>query len=229
MGYIYLRSNKLNGKQYVGQVEEKQFNIRQSKWNNLNQPYAGPAINRARAKYGLDAFSFEILKECEDEELDQLEIYYIKELNTKAPNGYNLTDGGGGCRGYVLSEEAKRKISEKNKGRKHSEEWKRKHSEDLKGRHPSEETKQKIREGQKNKKPMSEEARRKMSEERKGIPNIKLSKPLLQIDKNTNEIIAEFPSVMEAERQLGLRSRHISACCRGERKSAYGYIWRYKI
>lgn len=55
------------------------------------------------------------------------------------------------------------------------------------------------------------------------------SKPVLQIDKNTNEVIAEFPSAAEAGRQLGFqRNSHISECCRGKYKTAYGYFWRYK-
>ena len=113
MGYIYLRTNTVNGKQYVGQSTTRRFKKRQKEWNNLNIPYAGVVINNARAKYGLDAFDFEILKECEDEELDQWETYYIKELNTKAPYGYNMTDGGEGMNGYSPSEETRKKMSER--------------------------------------------------------------------------------------------------------------------
>ena len=54
-----------------------------------------------------------------------------------------------------------------------------------------------------------------------------LSKTVLQIDKNTNEVIAEFPSTMEIKRQLGFAFTNISACCLGKRKTAYGYKWRY--
>lgn len=74
----------------------------------------------------------------------------------------------------------------------------------------------------------------------KGLINhSKTSKPVLQIDKNTNEVIAEFPSIMEVQRQLGFANTHISDCCKGgyfykERNKwvnvsqAYGYIWKYK-
>ena len=117
MGYIYVRTNKINSKKYVGQA--KDLEVRQNRWDNLNQSYAGNAINNARKKYGIDAFDFEILKECEDEELNKWEMYYIKELNTKVPNGYNMTDGGGGICGYSCphTEEWKRKIGEKHKGK----------------------------------------------------------------------------------------------------------------
>ena len=73
----------------------------------------------------------------------------------------------------------------------------------------------------------SEEHKKKLS---KALTNRSdKSKPVLQIDKNTNEIIAEFPSAAEAGRQLGFQTNgHISECCKGKYKQAYGYIWRYK-
>ena len=232
MGVIYVRPNLINGKKYVGQATD--LKKRQNDWKCLTQPYAGAAINNARAKYSIDNFGFEILKECKDEELDYWEKYYIKELNTKAPYGYNLTDGGDGLKGYSPSEETRKKLSEYHKCKHLSEETKRKISEGKKGRHLSEEWKRKIGEGNKGKKPWckgkhhSEETKKKMSDAQKGIPNIKLSKPVLQIDMITNEIIAEFPSTREVERQLGFYNTYISACCNGKRKSAYGYKWQYK-
>lgn len=46
--------------------------------------------------YGFENFTFEILKECKEEDLDNFEIYYIEQYNTLWPNGYNLTRGGSG-------------------------------------------------------------------------------------------------------------------------------------
>lgn len=289
MGYIYLRTNTVNGKKYVGQVITRRFKARQYKWACLSQPYSGEVINRARAKYGIDAFDFDILKECNDDELDYWEMYYIKELNTKVPYGYNMTDGGGGTSGYIviLTEEQKKKISEANKGKtpwnkgktniyseetrkkiskakkgkklpprseeyrkkqserqkgikpsekclirmieahkgkKLSEEHKKKISEALKGRKPSEKCRLKSIEIKKGKK-LSEEHKKKLSESHL---NGKCSKIVLQIDKETNEIIAEFPSVSEVKRMFNFNHGHIASCCRGIRKQAYGFIWRYK-
>ena len=55
----------------------------------------------------------------------------------------------------------------------------------------------------------------------------KLSKTVLQIDKNTGEVIREFPSIMEVHRQLGFSQGHISQCCNGKRKTCGGFKWRY--
>lgn len=63
----------------------------------------------------------------------------------------------------------------------------------------------------------------------KGLINhSKKSKPVLQIDKNTNEVIAVFPSIREVERQLGFANQHISSCCNGKFKQVYGYKWSFK-
>lgn len=38
-----------------------------------------------------------------------------------------------------------------------------------------------------------------------------------------------YPSVMEVTRQLGFNFRHISACCIGKQKTAYGFTWQYVV
>ena len=53
-----------------------------------------------------------------------------------------------------------------------------------------------------------------------------LSKQVQMFDK-TSELIATFPSTMEAERITGIYQSSISQCCNGKLKSAGGYIWRY--
>lgn len=59
-----------------------------------------------------------------------------------------------------------------------------------------------------------------------------LPMPCCMIDKNTNEVIREFPSRSEAARYLGLRDKkasiHIGQVCAGKRKTAYGYKWTNK-
>ena len=90
----------------------------------------------------------------------------------------------------------------------------------------SEETKKKISESMTGEKhPMfgkhfSEEHNNKISQS-KGVNGI------LQFSKD-GELIAEYSSIHEAERNTGCNNCNICKCCRGERKSAGGYIWRYK-
>lgn len=67
-------------------------------------------------------------------------------------------------------------------------------------------------------------------EHKLGTFNNWCSKPVLMIDKNTNEVIAEYPSCSEAGRQTKINSTHIASCCRGDkyRKSIGGFKWKYK-
>lgn len=41
------------------------------------------------------------------------------------------------------------------------------------------------------------------------------------------ELSKEFSNMMEAERQTGISNSNISECCRGKRKTAGGYHWKY--
>lgn len=58
------------------------------------------------------------------------------------------------------------------------------------------------------------------------LTNGKLSKIVLQFSK-TRELIKEWSSAKEAERN-GFNQGAVSACCRGERQTHKGYIWKYK-
>ena len=72
----------------------------------------------------------------------------------------------------------------------------------------------------------SEDTKRKMSEAHKEKIYAN-TKPILQFSKD-GEFIAEYPSIREASRQTGCNNSHIGSCCKGERKSTGGYIWKYK-
>jgi len=40
-------------------------------------------------------------------------------------------------------------------------------------------------------------------------------------------LVGLYPSVSEAKRRTGYDQAYVSACCRGEHKTAYGYLWSY--
>lgn len=56
----------------------------------------------------------------------------------------------------------------------------------------------------------------------------KCSKAVLQIDKEKDVIISEYPSTQEAARKLKICQSNISACCKGKRETAGGFKWSYK-
>lgn len=57
---------------------------------------------------------------------------------------------------------------------------------------------------------------------------IQYNKIVLQINKNTKEIINEFDSIGKAAMEVNGDIGNISRVCNGKRKSAYGYIWKFK-
>jgi len=64
------------------------------------------------------------------------------------------------------------------------------------------------------------------SDRKNGINN-KVNKAVLQFTRK-DKFIAEFHSSMEAQRQTGIYSSNIGHTCRNERKTAGGFIWRFK-
>lgn len=52
--------------------------------------------------------------------------------------------------------------------------------------------------------------------------------PVYQIDKNTNKIISEYGSMIEAAKQTGCNISKISMVCSGKRLTTGGYKWKYK-
>lgn len=88
-GVIYLITNKINGKKYVGQtIQNPKRRFRRHKYN-----YDNTAIGNAFDKYGEENFELEILEECESDNLNDREKYWINYYNAYE-EGYNLSIGG---------------------------------------------------------------------------------------------------------------------------------------
>ena len=52
-------------------------------------------------------------------------------------------------------------------------------------------------------------------------------KRVYMLDKNTLEVIKIFDSIMDASRELKINNSNISMVCKGKRKWAGGYGWKY--
>lgn len=172
MGCVYLVTNLINGKQYVGKTAHSLEARRKCHFEERND---NTPFHNALKKYGFENFEWlTLFNGCDENFLFEEEMEFIKEHNTKVPNGYNLTDGGEGSCGYKHSKETRRKMSEARKGKKFTEETRRKMSVSRKCRPaPSKETRGKLSEalkGNKNCKGVfpSEETRKKISETKKG-------------------------------------------------------------
>ena len=110
-GRIYVVTNTVNGKQYVGQTITKH-----------SRHGHGHAVRRAYKKYGFNKFEYLSIIEGELDQrtLDLFEKFWIKIFDSMVPNGYNLESGG--RRGKIV-------YHSPNKGKQASIETKKKMSE----------------------------------------------------------------------------------------------------
>ena len=119
MGEIYKITNLINGKCYVGKTKHQSV----IRWrDHINGYHPSSLIHKAIKKYGIEHFSFDVIESNVSETLlNELEKHYIAKFSSKTPNGYNLTNGGDGGIGLIVTEETKRKQSEVRKGKPWSE------------------------------------------------------------------------------------------------------------
>ncbi len=172
---IYIITNTLNGKQYVGQSTgiRKRF-TRHKRAARTKMVRESFYLHSSIAKHGVENFKFEILLYADDRDyLNLMEQRCIAGYNTLAPAGYNLDTGGGVSR--TVTEATKEKMRNRvawNKGVPATEESKRKQSAAMMGK-PS---------PQKGK-PQSEEAKRKQSAAMKGRTAWNKGKPMAEAQR----------------------------------------------
>ena len=182
---IYLVTNRINGKIYVGQTTHS-IKVR---WkyhiSRAIRSTAKMVLYDAIRKYGPESFTIEEIDQAKShEELNKLEIYYIKRLNaTVSGVGYNISEGGNSAitevtkakisatlMGRSLPQSQKDAISLAMKGRTFfSEEHRHKISKALEGRPLSVNARNKISNTQKGRF-LTPEQRAKISAKVKGIP-----------------------------------------------------------
>jgi len=207
MGYIYSITNKINFKRYIGQTLNKNVHDR---WKqHFKKESNCRYLKYALLKYGKDSFHFEIVFTCENKDLDYYEKYYMEKFNTLVPYGYNLREAG-------------------NHGN-HNEETKNKIKNSLKEYYARLSPEEKKVYSERNKGSKNHNFGKKMPEEQKlrMIKNIKTKKPV-ECYNSQNELITTYESASAAARSFGAKnSSHISHCCLGYCKTAYGFYWKF--
>lgn len=214
---IYLITNKINNKRYVG----KSININKRIGEHFREAGYERNINKPLykdiKKYGRENFDVEVLEECNEEDLVDREQYYYEKLKPE----YNIVSPN---KNYY-PDEVKEKIGISSRER-------------LLNNNPMDN--RIIRE--KHLKVMqSREFREKMSSivndpnvKRKMIKNQPNRKPILMLNKETLEIEKEFVSIRRAVdwlRKNGYEKadrKSVSQCCKETHRYCYNHKWRYK-
>ncbi len=218
--HVYIITNKLNGKRYIGQTKSLNNRMRGHTTSSKSN-YLYNSIN----KYGKHNFELDCIS-CKDENLDVLETCLIKFYNSLNKEfGYNIESGGN--KNKIVSNETRLKISKANIGKtagdknfffgkygilhprfgaknsiENIEKLRKFNIEFQKGKIHSEETKQKMSLAHKGKRlgiKLTEEHKQKLSEAKKGKPSGRKTNTKETIIENlqTNEKIY-FSNMKEA-------------------------------
>ena len=130
---VYKITNTLNGKVYIGQtVDYRKRKVGHFSYLRRNA-HRNRYLQKSFNKYGESSFKMEIIKECAVDELDKLEIYYMRKYNSIDKTlGYNMVIGGNtnksfpdyirqkmsrSQKGRIISEEHRKRIGKWHKGK----------------------------------------------------------------------------------------------------------------
>jgi group I intron endonuclease len=230
---IYFILNIVNHHLYVGSaknfITRAQLHFNQLATGKHHSIYLQNAYN----KYGRDNFKFAILELVPDrEKLLKREQYWIDLLEPE----YNIAKVAGSSLGIKRRPETLEKLRQSRLGAVRPQ-WVR----------------DKISQNHKSKRwvtpPVySEESRKKMSDSqkrlyadgyvhpRKGVKESietveskrqRVKKPILQYSLS-GEFIKEWASALDAKQVLNIHNVNIGLCCNGKRKTAGGFIWKFK-
>ncbi len=225
---IYKITNTVNGKVYIGQS----LNIQKRWWTESKKQEVNPHLKASFLKYGINCFCFEVLKEFSKNEdtallrkkLNLYETTYIAIYQSNNEEyGYNKTSGG--RNNWVISDDSRKRISEAQRGKKQSKETIEKRKQSNQGFRHSKETKRTLSEIKKGTK-HSEETKKHFSEIRRGISRPKEWYSYLPkiLCVETGEI---FDNASVAGRYINKGPAKILDVCKGQRKTAYSFHWRY--
>jgi len=222
--YIYSLSDPITDEvRYIGKtIRPKQRYKEHIRNSKDKKTYSNCWIN-SLIKDGLKPI-LSILEECDESNWIEREKYYIS-INS---NLTNLTEGGDGTNGFKHSEYTKLKMSELRKGdgnnfygKSHDDKTKKILSEITKKRLENPIFIKNLRD-----KGLSQWKNKSDVEKLNNVINQKNRRNIKQYTLN-GELIREFISLREIERELGYFRSNITPCLMGIFRQAYGFIWIY--
>lgn len=235
-----------SGKIYIGQ--SKNIERRLNEYNKLRRCKNQFKLYYSLMKYFPINHKFEIIEECNINELDNRELYWGRYYDVLGENGLNLKLGNG--RGEV-SEETKFKISKSNKTKagkyKRTDITKQLISKansitiyqfDLNG-NLIEKWESIVKAELKFGKGIKDNLSGKIKTSHGYVWSYNPTFPNYNqtphgnniiVEQRTKDgiIIKEWDSLTSIEKELKYPTSNISACCKGKQKTAYGFLWNYK-
>lgn len=233
---VYCARHRDTGRVYVGQTHRK---FEQRREEHCYQAARGKLklFHAALVKYGIAAFDWEVLESdiTSVDVADQREVAWIEKLHAHVSmGGFNLTKGGQGSSGFSHTEESRKKIGDRFRGIPKSPEQRAKmgaaisaarKGKKLGPRNLTPEQRERMSAAQRGKKRTGGWKHNAHAREKQSL-NSPLCKSVTAVS-TVDGSERKFRSQTEAGKSLGLSSLLISECCRGLRKEAGGYYWRF--
>ena len=228
---IYKITNP-KGKVYIGQSID--VNKRVKDYNNPQAYQTGKKILNSILKYGIENHEIDIIEECNRENLNDREVFWIKEYNS-VKEGLNIEEGG-----YYSnrSQEVKDKISKNRKGKNTRKITQYTPQLDfIKTWDSINEAEEIYGKGIKSVLSRKTYTAGKFIWRYEGevvdysdLPPKQHhnSKPVIQYDLEGN-IVKEWNSLMDVERAKGWNSANISEVLNRTNRTAFGFKWKRKI
>lgn len=184
---IYSITHKVSGRKYIGSSVDIYKRFIQHKSDSKKRAFT--CFSRALLEYGLDAFEFSVVEECEPSQLLDREKFYINLFNTASEGGFNtranpvayyglrhspatrerMRIARTGLKRGPMPQAVKDKISAAHKGKKMSESFKMKLRESMTGKKASLETRLKMSAAMRGRKWTPEHCKA-ISDGKRGIP-----------------------------------------------------------
>ena len=242
-GFIYITTNNINGKKYIGQK------VYSNNWKN----YLGSGIHLKRAikKYGKKNFTREIIDEAEDKkQLDEKEKYWISYYNAvNSDKFYNIAEGGDGGNTRLGYTEEEFSLSEQKRICKVKESTSKRYGENSSMHKLKEEDVKGIISDLLNNEYLKDIALKyNISKEtvrdiynhvtwkyltknidfpkQKRDTRIGNKKAVKQYNIN-GKLLSVYESAKEAETKTNINRKLIFKSCNGENTKAGGFVWRY--
>jgi predicted GIY-YIG superfamily endonuclease len=106
--FLYVITNLVNNKRYFGIAQDYH-----RRWREHKSGHGSKLVYQALKKYGIENLEFTVVCKGTEAYINEMEIRAVCMLNTMAPFGYNLTEGGDtGTLGFRHSMETRKQMSE---------------------------------------------------------------------------------------------------------------------
>ena len=221
---IYCIENLVNHKKYIGQSKNISDRWRRHIYALNLGTHENDYLQKSWAKYGQGRFSFSVLEECGETQLDDKERYYIEKYDTiNREYGYNLKSGGQDVNSYT--DEVKNRIRKGVKASYDDPNRRMIQKENALKQWADPSIKQKIL-GENNGmygRHHTEESKRKISEKKMGTVSWRRNTtPVLCVELGNT-----YQDATAAGKELSLDGSCILKVCKGERHTCGGYHWKF--